>query len=267
MVDQTTPRRAPVGPLGNLAVDSDVSRQAHLRRRRQGLHRRHDPDREAPEDQERGPRVPRRARLRPRRSPWGSPESRAVTLSGATGRSRRRRGVDHDPRDDEPRSGRFEAQGTVEADVSVSIPKSRIRRKRRAHPRLVRDWLRRDRATRTSTRYDGRPNPSASAGMPYGTITPRRSSLSPAPAAGGVKRGRWPIASIYYDFDARVHAVQRERGQYGLLAVDVDSNNLALDDVRRAAESVVGAAHTRSTRRAGRRPTTASGASSSTSPA
>jgi hypothetical protein len=77
MVDQTTPRRAPVGPLGNLAVDLDVSRQAIYVADdkgyiggtiRTGKHRKiRNEARAYHAEHGYGPGVP----------PWGSPESRA----------------------------------------------------------------------------------------------------------------------------------------------------------------------------------------------
>jgi hypothetical protein len=57
------------------------------------------------------------------------------------------------------------------------------------------------------------------------TLKPARQPKGAGPAI---------LASTYHDFDAREHAAQRERGQFVLLAGDVDSGNHELDAIKRA---------------------------------
>ena len=57
------------------------------------------------------------------------------------------------------------------------------------------------------------------------TLTPTRQPKGAGPAI---------LPSIYHDFDARDHSVQRERGQFVLLCGDVDSGDHALPVIRKA---------------------------------
>jgi hypothetical protein len=87
----------------------------------------------------------------------------------------------------------------------------------------------------------GRANPSRRAGQPYGRITwagIRR--LVAAPAAVPKDRGAFVILSTYVEHDARTHAVQRERGAFHGLAVDIDTGSPELAQVVAAVRAVIG---------------------------
>jgi Family of unknown function (DUF5906) len=53
-------------------------------------------------------------------------------------------------------------------------------------------------------------------------------------------RSRWVIPSAYHAFDARVHAAQRQRGEFWLLCLDVDKGSPTLDEVADAVEAALG---------------------------
>ena len=53
-------------------------------------------------------------------------------------------------------------------------------------------------------------------------------------------KAQWLIPSTYMASDARCHEAQRERGEFWFLALDVDSNNLALEAVQKALDVVCG---------------------------
>lgn len=48
------------------------------------------------------------------------------------------------------------------------------------------------------------------------------------------------VPSLYHDYDAREHAVQRERGRFVALTGDIDSGDHALDNVRSAVQAFTG---------------------------
>jgi hypothetical protein len=88
---------------------------------------------------------------------------------------------------------------------------------------------------------DGRTNRSPRAGTPYGGITwPELFALAAAPAAVPKGRGRFVILSDYLEADGRHHPVQRDRGTFHGLAVDVDTGNPSLDDMVAAVRGVIG---------------------------
>lgn len=89
---------------------------------------------------------------------------------------------------------------------------------------------------------DGRANPSKDAGTPYNVITAPEivAMVRNPPLPVEKERAQWFIPSRHSQADARSHTVQREQGAFSWLALDVDQNNLALDDVKQALSSVLG---------------------------
>ena len=93
--------------------------------------------------------------------------------------------------------------------------------------------------TRAVTLSDGRPNPHSSAGTNYATITGAEIvKLVLEPQEVPKTSARWFMLSTYVACDAREHAVQRERGSFWWLCVDIDQNNLALTDVSAVLDAV-----------------------------
>jgi len=93
--------------------------------------------------------------------------------------------------------------------------------------------------THAVTLNDGRQNPSKDAGKPYSTITGREiAAMVQNPPAVPKEQGPWFIPSTYHQADARSHDAQRLNGEFLWLPLDVDQNNLALDDVRAALDTV-----------------------------
>jgi hypothetical protein len=91
------------------------------------------------------------------------------------------------------------------------------------------------------TLADGKPNGSRKAGTPYQTITwggIRR--LMDSPTAVEKDNAPFVILSTYTEHDGRTHDVQRERGVYGGLAVDIDKGDPSIDEVINAVQAVVG---------------------------
>lgn len=92
------------------------------------------------------------------------------------------------------------------------------------------------------TLADGKLNGNVKAGTPYQTITwdgIRR--LMDRPAAVEKADAPFVILSTYSEHDGRTHDVQRERGVYGGLAVDIDKGDPSIEEVIEAVTSVVGA--------------------------
>ncbi|MCA3441955.1 MAG: AAA family ATPase [Rhodobacter sp.] len=90
---------------------------------------------------------------------------------------------------------------------------------------------------------DGKPRRNAhlSAGQPYQTITPKAVvALVENPPSVDKAVAQWIIPSTYAESDARAHSVQRERGNFWLLPLDVDNGNLSLDEVDQALVAVCG---------------------------
>lgn len=87
----------------------------------------------------------------------------------------------------------------------------------------------------------GEPNGSPRAGTPYPTATwDDIRSLVETPAGRPKDRARLVVLSTYVEHDGRTHAVQRERGVFHGLAVDIDKGNPSLSDVVDAVQQVVG---------------------------
>jgi hypothetical protein len=87
----------------------------------------------------------------------------------------------------------------------------------------------------------GEPNCSRRAGTPYCAITWREIvQLAKAPAAAEKAQAQFVIPSIYAACDGRSHEAQRERGQFGMLAVDIDKGNPTFAEVSRALGAVLG---------------------------
>lgn len=96
--------------------------------------------------------------------------------------------------------------------------------------------------THAVTKKDGTPNRKSHAGQPYQTITVTdivRMVENP-PLAVPKDQAQWFIPSIYSEFDARDHQVQRAKGWFPWLTLDVDENNLALSDIAEALDRALG---------------------------
>ncbi|MBB5220345.1 hypothetical protein HNP73_000266 [Amaricoccus macauensis] len=77
-------------------------------------------------------------------------------------------------------------------------------------------------------------------GTPYEAIdTAAIIAMLSDPPSAPKEQARWFLPSTYNAHDARTHAVQRERGSFCFLVLDVDDNNLALAEVNEALEAVV----------------------------
>jgi hypothetical protein len=95
--------------------------------------------------------------------------------------------------------------------------------------------------THARTLHDGSANPHESAGTPYGKITGAGiANMVKEPPSLPKGRGQWFIASTYAEHDARSHEVQRARGVFRWLTLDVDENNLGLDEIDAALSEVIG---------------------------
>jgi hypothetical protein len=89
----------------------------------------------------------------------------------------------------------------------------------------------------------GERNRSPRAGKPYGRVSwddIRR--MVDDPAATEKNDAPFVILSTYADHDGRTHEIQRNRGVFGGLAVDIDSGNPELGDVVAAVTAVTGGA-------------------------
>lgn len=93
------------------------------------------------------------------------------------------------------------------------------------------------------TLQDGRRNGSPRAGKPYGTIGwADIRGMVESPSRLPKDRARFVVLSTYVDHDGRTHAVQRERGVFHGLAVDIDHGNPSLAEVVAAVQAVTGGA-------------------------
>lgn len=87
----------------------------------------------------------------------------------------------------------------------------------------------------------GERNPSPLAGRPYGVISwGEIRKLIDTPAACEKDDAPFVVLSSYVECDGRTHAVQREFGVFGGLAVDIDEGDHSLSDVLEAVRSVLG---------------------------
>jgi len=80
-------------------------------------------------------------------------------------------------------------------------------------------------------------------GQNYGWITMKGIvNRVMAPPSVPKSDGAWFLPSSYIDHDARQHEAQRLHGQFHMLALDIDLNNLALEAVRAIVTRVIGLA-------------------------
>lgn len=97
--------------------------------------------------------------------------------------------------------------------------------------------------TRAPILSDGRPNPHPSAGTPYKSVTGAEVvAMANSPATVAKDKAQWFIPSTYIGCDARTHDVQRTKGTFRWLTLDVDNNNLTLADVNATVSDVIGEA-------------------------
>lgn len=97
--------------------------------------------------------------------------------------------------------------------------------------------------TRAPILSDGRPNPHPSAGTPYKSVTGAEVvAMANSPASVAKDKAQWFIPSTYIGCDARTHDVQRTKGTFRWLTLDVDNNNLTLADVDATVSDVIGEA-------------------------
>jgi hypothetical protein len=90
---------------------------------------------------------------------------------------------------------------------------------------------------------DGRQNGSPRAGTAYGTVTwADIRALVDAPAGVLKEDAQWFVPSSYVGSDGRTHAVQRDRGTFHGLAIDIDKGNPSIDMVVQAVAAVTGGA-------------------------
>jgi hypothetical protein len=88
---------------------------------------------------------------------------------------------------------------------------------------------------------DGSHNGSPRAGQPYRRIRWEEiRQLVEHPDSRTKDRARLVIPSMYAECDGRTHDVQRQRGRFGVLCVDIDSGSPTLDQVVDAVRSAVG---------------------------
>ncbi|MCP3658114.1 MAG: DEAD/DEAH box helicase family protein [Herbaspirillum sp.] len=97
------------------------------------------------------------------------------------------------------------------------------------------------RDTHAITLADGRPNTSLKAGTPYKTISwGDVIALAQSPRSAPKHRAQFVIPSTYAESDGRAHEVQRARGKFGFLAVDVDSGSPSMAQIETALGEVLG---------------------------
>jgi hypothetical protein len=90
----------------------------------------------------------------------------------------------------------------------------------------------------------GSRNGSPRAGAPYGTVTwADIRAMADSPAATPKEDAQFVVLSSYVGCDGRTHAVQRDRGMFHGLAVDIDKGDHSGEDVLAAVQAVVGGSH------------------------
>lgn len=95
--------------------------------------------------------------------------------------------------------------------------------------------------SRATVLSDGRKNTHPTAGTPYNGITGKQiAAMIQSPPSVEKAQGQWFIPSAYTGHDARDHEMQRQRGAFHWLALDVDGNNLSLDEVKETLSAVLG---------------------------
>ena len=88
---------------------------------------------------------------------------------------------------------------------------------------------------------DGKPNTHPTAGQNYAGITgPEIAAMVTNPPCVEKEKAQWVIPSTYLAHDARDHDVQRQHGQFRMLVLDVDENDLSLDFLIETVQKVVG---------------------------
>lgn len=88
---------------------------------------------------------------------------------------------------------------------------------------------------------DGSPNPNPRAGQPYdGANWAHVVAMAAAPVVVPKAEAPAIIASDYREADGRSHKVQRERGRFGLLVLDIDDGGPSFEALEAALEAVVG---------------------------
>lgn len=88
---------------------------------------------------------------------------------------------------------------------------------------------------------DGKPNTHPTAGQNYDGITGAQiAAMVQNPPCLDKERAQWVIPSTYLGHDARDHDVQRQKGQFRMLVLDVDENDLTLDFLVDTVRQVVG---------------------------
>ena len=91
------------------------------------------------------------------------------------------------------------------------------------------------------TLADGQPNGSPRSGHPYGRVSwDDIRQLVDEPAGRDKDRAHLVILSSYTECDGRTHAVQRERGLFHGLAVDIDAGNPSMAEVVQALWTAIG---------------------------
>lgn len=97
------------------------------------------------------------------------------------------------------------------------------------------------RDTHAVTLADERPNTSPKAGTPYKTISwGDVIALAQSPRSAPKHRAQFVIPSTYAESDGRTHDVQRQRGKFVFLAVDVDSGSPSMAQIETALGEVLG---------------------------
>ena len=97
--------------------------------------------------------------------------------------------------------------------------------------------------THALTLSDGRPNSHKDAGHPYKTVSAHEiRMMAKEPSSKKKDKAHWFIPSTYAECDARTHNVQRAKGTFRWLTLDVDTNDLSLADVDEAVSEVIGEA-------------------------
>lgn len=96
-------------------------------------------------------------------------------------------------------------------------------------------------ALKITTKDGEKDNPHLSAGHDYTTLEGKEiAAMVSKPASAPKLDAPWFIGSTYVGCDARSHKVQREKGSYNILPVDIDTDNHDREEIQRATNAVVG---------------------------
>jgi len=97
------------------------------------------------------------------------------------------------------------------------------------------------RDTHALTLSDGRANPHLGAGQPYEALTGADIvRMAKEPPSRPKEDAQWFLPTTYREHDARSHEVQRAKGKFHWLTLDVDQGNLSLSEVVGALTKVIG---------------------------